>query len=204
MQTLEQWLSVATRGLCDSAAERVRGEIGEHYASALESAGTADVDPLDAERRVLSALGDAKTANRQYRRVLLTEGEDVLLRGLMSRMRWVWVGIVALLSALALVFIPGNTPGYSYTKYFLTMVVIDAVLQAIPVGSSRAGWIVRTVRGGVLTIGMTMTLVSGLGDRRVYVSPAGAAIVFIIHSEYKLFVLRRKVPVERWPRRLWV
>jgi hypothetical protein len=60
MQALEQWLSVATRGLCESAADRVRAEIGEHYLSALEASGTTDVDPLDAERRAVAALGDAK------------------------------------------------------------------------------------------------------------------------------------------------
>ena len=120
MQALEQWLSVATRGLCDAAAERVRAEIGEHYASALESAGTADVDPLDAERRAVAALGDAKTANRQYRRVLLTEGEDVLLRGLTSMSRRLWTGIFILLAAVALVAIPVSTLGY--TKYLFALV----------------------------------------------------------------------------------
>jgi len=202
MQTLEQWLSVATRGLCDAAAERVRAEIGEHYASALESAGTADVDPLDVERRAVAALGDAKTANRQYRRVLLTEGEDALLRGLTSMSRRLWTGIFILLAAVALVAIPVSTLGY--TKYLFATMVVEGLLRAIPVGSSGAGWIVRTVRWGVLTIGLTMTLVSSLGDGMRYLPGIVLCVVSVVHSEYKLFVLRRKVPVERWPRRLWV
>src|SRR5262245_20019576 len=85
MQTLEQWLEVATRGLCDSAAARVRAEIVEHYQSAIEAAGAVDVESPDVEGQALAALGDAKTANRQYRRVLLTEGEATLLGGLTSR-----------------------------------------------------------------------------------------------------------------------
>jgi GTP cyclohydrolase III len=84
MQTLEQWLDVATSGLCESAADRVRAEIGEHYASALEAAAADDADPIDAERLAVDALGDAKTANRQYRRVLLTASEEELLRGFAS------------------------------------------------------------------------------------------------------------------------
>jgi hypothetical protein len=202
MQALEQWLSVATRGLCDAAAERVRAEIGEHYASALESAGTADVDPLDVERRAVAALGDAKTANRQYRRVLLTEGEDVLLRRLTSRMHRLWVGILMLLTAVALVAIPASTLGY--LKYLFATMVIEGLLRAFPVGSSGAGWIVRTARWGVLTIGLTMSVVSGLGDGLRYVPGIALGVVAVVHMEYKLFVLRRKVPVEQWPRRLRV
>ena len=200
MQALEQWLSVATRGLCDVAAERVRAEIGEHYASALEAAGAADVDPLDVERRAVAALGDAKTANRQYRRVLLTEGEDALLRGLTSMSRRLWTGIFILLAAVALVAIPVSTLGY--TKYLFATMVVEGLLRAIPVGSSGAGWIVRTVRWGVLTIGLTMTLVSGLGDRIAYVPGIVLCAVGIVHTEYRLFVIRCKVPVEQWPRRL--
>ena len=202
MQTLEQWLSVATRGLCESAAECVRAEIREHYLCAVESAGTADVDLPEAERRPLHALGDAKTANRQYRRVLLTEGEDVLLRGLTSWKQRLWTGVVALLSALALVLIPVSTLGY--VKYLLAMTVIDAALQVIPIGSIRAAWIVRSMRWGVLAIGLAMTFVGASGDSLMYVPGGVLCVISVVHMEFRLFVLRRKVPVDHWPSRLWV
>lgn len=201
MQTPEQWLSVATRGLCDSAAERIRAEIGEHIASAIESAGTADIDPLEAERQTVAALGDAKIANRQYRRVLLTEGEDALLRSLRSwwvSWGWLLMGIPLLLMALAL--------KNSGSIYVPAMVLMEGVLRTIPFRSIRAGSIVRVVRWGVLTIVLTMMAVSysgavegiGMVGGVVYIT------VFILHREYKFSVLRRKVPVEQWPRWLWV
>jgi hypothetical protein len=203
MQTLEQWLSVATRGLCDAAAARVRAEIGEHYASALESAGTADVDPLDVERRAVTALGDAKTANRQYRRVLLTEGEDVLLRGLSPLSQfWDMVTAGSLVMVGALIWVRT-----SEFRYLPATVIVEVMLRAIPVGSIRAGSIVRSARWGVLTIGLTMTVVSYLGPGIAPIFHVTGVVLVAVaagYAEYKFFVLRRKVPVEQWPRRLKV
>jgi hypothetical protein len=44
--------------------------------------------------------------------VLLTKGEDDLLRWSTSTSRRVWVGIGALLMAVTLVFVPASTLGY--------------------------------------------------------------------------------------------
>lgn len=198
MQALEQWLSVATRGLCDSAADRVRAEIGEHYASALELAGTAGVDPLDAERRAVAALGSPKIANRQYRRVLLTEGEANLLRSLTSwwaSWGWLLMGIPLLLVAVAL--------RSSAMIYVPAMLLIEGVFRTIPFRSIRAGSIVRGVRWGVLTIGLTMMVVSHVGAGPG-IGMVGCIAFFILHREYTFSVLRRKVPVEQWPRWLCV
>jgi len=115
MQTLEQWLEVATQGLCDSAAARVRAEIGEHYLSALESANSAGVDQRDAERRALHALGEAKVANRQYRRVLLTESEARTLSRLTSRWPPV-VGILLLAPFAIYATSPGPRSSTSYSR----------------------------------------------------------------------------------------
>lgn len=67
MTPLEQWISGATRGLSAESAARVREEIQQHYDSACEAGGDA-----------LAALGDPRTANRAYRKVLLTEQEALL------------------------------------------------------------------------------------------------------------------------------
>ncbi len=64
---LDQWLSDATRGLSAESAAQVRVEIQQHYDSACE-AGT------DA----IAALGNPRTANRAYRKVLLTEREAMM------------------------------------------------------------------------------------------------------------------------------
>ena len=76
MTRLESWLTDATQGLSKDSAAQVRSEIGEHYESSLRH----DVTPDEADRIAVAALGDAKSANRQYRKVLLTSGEARMLR----------------------------------------------------------------------------------------------------------------------------
>lgn len=71
MKTLEQWITIASRGLAAKSAARVRAEIEEHHRSALEAG--AD------EMAALRALGDARAANREYRRVLVTSFEQKML-----------------------------------------------------------------------------------------------------------------------------
>jgi hypothetical protein len=202
MQTLEQWLDVATSGLCESAADRVRAEIGEHYASALEAAAADDADPIDAERLAVDALGDAKTANRQYRRVLLTASEEDVLRGLTSRGGRLWRGTIVLVSAVLLVVVPTST--LAVTKYAFATVMVDALLHAIPVGSIRAAWALRILRWATVIGWYTIWFVSTWEFARVAAVLIPVFAVGASHREYRLFVIRRKLPVEQWPRRLWV
>ena len=70
MTLLDQWLSEATKGLSAESTARVREEIQQHYDSAREAGGDAD--------DVMRALGDPGTANRAYRKVLLTEREALM------------------------------------------------------------------------------------------------------------------------------
>ena len=203
MQTLEQWLEVATRGLCDSAAARVRAEIGEHYLSAIESAGSAGVDQRDAERRALHALGEAKVANRQYHRVLLTESEARTLSRLTSR--WPPVVGILLLAPFAIYAIFTRT---SELNFLFAFCVVEVALRAIPVSSIRAGWVVRIFRWVNLTVFYTMWLVGvmdlGKSPAVLLVGMTLFNVVAVVHTEYTRFVLRRKVPVEQWPRMLWI
>lgn len=67
MTPLEQWLSVATKGLSGESAARVRAEIQQHYDSACEAGDDA-----------IAALGNARAANRAYRKVLLTDFEAMM------------------------------------------------------------------------------------------------------------------------------
>lgn len=80
MNGLESWLKQATRKLSAASVARVRSEIREHYESALEAAMSGGATAEEADRLAVSALGDAKAANRQYRDVLLTSAEARLLR----------------------------------------------------------------------------------------------------------------------------
>ena len=80
MTELDNWLSQATRTLARDSASLVRAEIQEHYESARDAAVANGATAEEASGLALRALGDAKTANRQYRRVLLTAAEARVLR----------------------------------------------------------------------------------------------------------------------------
>src|SRR5882724_2642916 len=79
MTQLENWLKQATRQLSRDSVARVRTEIQEHYESARDAAQSGGVAAEEADRSAVVALGDAKTANHQYRNVLLTSAEARLL-----------------------------------------------------------------------------------------------------------------------------
>lgn len=75
MNALEQWLSIATRGLSPESTARVRAEIEEHSGSAIAS-GVSETDAV-------VALGDPKAANGEYRKVLLTDTEAAVAPALL-------------------------------------------------------------------------------------------------------------------------
>src|SRR5664279_348766 len=77
---LETWLGQATRHLSRDSTTQVRSEIQEHYEAAREGAIEHGACGEEAEQHALVALGDAKAANREYRKVLLTSREARLLR----------------------------------------------------------------------------------------------------------------------------
>ena len=206
MQTLEQWLSIATRGLCDSAAARVRAEIQDHYLTATEAAGRGGPD---AEARAVAALGDAAAANREYRRVLLTRGEDIILRsmlkgparvaGISDRRQFWGRALAAFLTLQALAFLTLQTARGSALIYLVGALILSALMQHhLPVGSVRAGWAIRLVRWGVMAGGVVLAVVNGVG-----VSPLVAVPAWLAYQEYRRFVLRRKLPLEQWPAALY-
>jgi hypothetical protein len=97
----------ATRHLAKDAAAQVRTEIQEHYQSARDPAMTDGASSDEADRLALLALGDARVANCEYRRVLLTSAEARMLgegnweaRAVCSRPWLKWVGLAALLAAV--------------------------------------------------------------------------------------------------------
>src|SRR5215472_9330125 len=118
MSGLDRWLKHATRHLSNDSAVRVRTEIREHYESAREVAINGGAAADAADLAALAALGDAKIANRQYRKVLLTSSEARLLREgnwearfVCSRkwMKWVLLAVpVAALLADAALFLEGS------------------------------------------------------------------------------------------------
>ena len=118
MTGLDRWLSQATRHLSKDSVAQVRTEIQEHYESAREVAMGGGASAGEADRSAVFALGDAKAANSQYRRVLLTSTETGIpreanweARAVCSRpwLRWLFLAMpVTALCAAATLFLSGG------------------------------------------------------------------------------------------------
>src|SRR5215467_3586293 len=80
MTDLQVWLKRVTCGLSQEAKNQVHHEIEDHYLSARDAALAQGAAPDQADRHALAALGDAETANIRYRSVLLTKEEAKMLR----------------------------------------------------------------------------------------------------------------------------
>jgi hypothetical protein len=107
MTRLDSWLKQATRRLSRDSAEQVRAEIREHYESAREAAMSGGATADAADQQAVAALGDASTANCQYRNVLLTGAEARLLRqgnwearAICSRVWLKWILVAVPVAAL--------------------------------------------------------------------------------------------------------
>lgn len=80
VQTLSEWLEIATRKLTDASKERIRVEIEAHYAEAVEAHREGGLSEADAQSKALRELGDARAAARRFRKQHLTERENEWLK----------------------------------------------------------------------------------------------------------------------------
>ena len=89
--SLVEWLEIATDGLAIPGRERVRREIGAHFVQAVKThLAEGESEPV-AQINALEELGDAKTAQRNFRKRHLTKDEEKqlpTLRG-MARSKFV-------------------------------------------------------------------------------------------------------------------
>jgi hypothetical protein len=208
---LETWLEKATRCLSSASAAQVRSEIQEHYESAREAAMSSGATANEADRLALTALGDAKAANRQYRSVLLTSAEARLLRegnwearAVCSR-RWAkW--LLLALSAAALIaaaglFLIGAKDG---ARVLLAGGIGMGLLFSaafLPVYTPSRGRIFRRVKWVVL-IGM---FVLTLGPDALQWSWLLISSLWpLAWIEWTRVSIRRKLPVAAWPKQLYL
>ena len=207
----ETWLGQATRHLSRDAAAQVRSEIQAHYEAARESAMERGARSEEAERLALAALGDAKAANRQYRKVLLTAGEARLLR------EGNWEA--------------GAICSRTWLKWVLLAIPVGALLAGIGFSLAGAGAMARVLLVGGL--GMSLLFVAPFlpvytpARSRIYrvakwlVLAAILVVAFwpallqwswLLLScmwvtawvEWTRISIRRKLPVEKWPKQLYL
>jgi hypothetical protein len=208
---LETWLKQATRHLSKDSAAQVRTEIREHYESAREAAMNGGANADEADEQAVAALGNAKTANCQYRNVLLTSTEARLLREGNAEARAVcshtWVKALLLAMSGAALF--------AANEFFLRGDI--ALARALFAGSITIGLVFAAPFLPVYTLSrarafrvvkwvvMLCMLVFAFGPDAVKWSWLLFSCLWpMAWVEWTRVSIRRKLPVEKWPRQLYL
>lgn len=207
MTGLESWLARASRGLSKDSAARVRAEIQEHFEAAREAAMRDGVAVEEAEGAALAALGDAKAANRQYRRVLLTAEEARMLSACNWEARvvcahsWVkWVPVVALLAATAFLFAGATDVA---RMLFIAAAGMGVLFTAsfLPVYTPSRARIFRVVKWAILS----GAFVLAFGEDALKFSWLLLSCMWpLVWIEWTRASIRRKLRVEDWPKQLYL
>lgn len=211
MDRLNSWLRQATRHLAKDSAAQVRTEIQEHYEEARDAAFIDGATADEADRIALRSLGDAKTANRQYRRVLLTSAEVRMLRdgnweanAFCSRP---WLKLVmaavplAALAAAAALFFTGRAA--IARDVFIAGIGMSPLLAAplLPIYTPSRGRLFRLVKWVAMT--GTLLLVFGPDAFKwswLLISCLGP----LAWTEWTRASIRRKLPTAAWPKHLYL
>jgi hypothetical protein len=211
MTELDSWLKQATRRLSPDSIAQVRTEIQEHYESARESAMSGGASADEADRLAVTALGDAKVANRQYRSVLLTSPEARMLREGNREARAVcsrpWLRLmlpaisgVALLGALALFLAGASTLAWALILVGMGIGLLFAA-PFLPVYTPRRARVFRAVKWVVLP--GTLWLAFG-PDSLKWSWLLISCLWPMAWIERTRASIRRKLPVAEWPRHLYL
>ena len=208
---LDSWLKQATRHLAKNSAAQVRTEIQEHYESAREAAISNGATSAEADRLALNVLGDAKTANCQYRRVLLTSAEARMLRdgnwealAVCSRpwlKRLILAAPVAAAAAATALFFTGRI---AVARDLLVLGMGMSPLFAallLPIYTPSRGRVFRRVKW----VAMTGALLLVSGPEVLKWSWLLIACLWpLAWTEWTRASIRRKLPVAKWPKQLYL
>lgn len=202
---LEAWLGQATRHLSRDSAAQVRSEIQEHFDAARANAMECGASCDEADRQALEALGSARAANRQYRKVLLTSGEARLLhegnweaRAVCSRRWLILVGALLLgagfyvansIAMARLLLVGGMSMGLLFFAAFL------------PVYTPARSRVFR----GVKWLALAGILVLAFWPMTLRWSALMFSCVWpAVWVEWSRASIRRKLPVAKWPKQLYL
>ena len=207
MTPLEKWLSGAAHGLSTESAARVRAEIQEHYQSAYEAALADGTSSQEADLIAVAALGDARSANRQYRRVLLTKGEAKLLHLLTLNAsslppRRVTTGKWLARLLLAEAFFGAILVSWKNPEWLCLNLALVGVFLAdrfLRIDTPSRGRAYRWAKWTALLGGAALTAWLGVGPLWMPL----AVLLFPAYMECVRMSIRRKLPVDQWPKRLY-
>lgn len=203
---LEIWLKQATRHLSKDSAAQVRTEILEHHEAAREAVMSAGSTPEAADRMAVTALGDARIANRQYRRVLLTAEEAKLLREGTKEARivcsnpwlkWLLLSIPAAILLASLAFLLKGK--LDTAEGLLEGAIGVAIWSATPFLPVYTRW-----RGRFLRIAKWAALFAMLGMMFQWSWLFISCLWPVVWIEWTRISIRRKMPVSQWPKQLYL
>jgi hypothetical protein len=211
MSGLDNWLRQATRHLAKHSAAQVRTEIQQHYESARDAAIHDGATADEAARSALNALGDPKTANRQYRHVLLTSAEARMLRdgnwearAVCSRPWLKWLVLAApgaAVAAAAALFLTGQI---AVARDVLIIGLGMSPLFAapfLPIYTASRGRVFRCVK----LIAMTGAILLIFGPEALKWSWLLFSCLWpLAWTEWMRASIRRKLPVAAWPKQLYL
>ena len=199
---LESWLKRATYLLSTASAAQARSEIREHYESACEEAVAGGADPKEAERRALESLGDARAANQEFRRVLLTASEAGLLREVKWEARslescsWLVVIPVGALSASVWFLATGHT----YLGWMLLLGAAGPFLllarRFLSIHTPGRARVFRAIRWAWLAAVIILPLWPDVVKMSWLLIACAWPVAWV---EWTLSSLRRKLPPAQWP-----
>ena len=205
------WLHQATRHLSKDSAAQVRAEIQEHYQSAREAAINSGATADEADRSALAALGDAKTANCQYRNVLLTSREAKLLResqwesrAVCSRpwLKWLLLAMpAAALWTSAALFINGKSELARTLLVGGVTLLLAFGAPFLPIYTPARARIFRRVKYVLLLATFALVFGKHFLDWSWLLACSVWPLFWI---EWTRTSIRRKLPEARWPKHLYL
>jgi hypothetical protein len=230
MTGLDLWLARATRQLSADSAAQVRAEIAQHYESSREDALASGVAGDEADRAAIAALGDPKSANGQYREVLLTRSEARLLRSsaceakffsatrLRKRLLILIPAVPATCAAAAYAIatitapfvIPfpasasANATASLIARIAIVAAILNAVVFAVPLLPIYTPTRARIYRAAKWITVLAICIV--LCERNLANSSWLLLnfFSFIAWIEVRRMSLRRKIPAANWPKHLYL
>jgi hypothetical protein len=208
---LDIWLEQATRCLAKCSTERVRSEIREHYESARDAALNAGATADEADRQAIAALGNPRKANRQYYRVLLTSSEAAILHHGNAEARFVCARPLVrwLMRAIPVAALTVSWAAYLWGASELARISLAAGLGMgfiflgpfLPIYTPARGRAFRIAKWFVV-VGMLMLAFGSDVLQWSWLWASSLAPMFGI--EVARAAIRRKLPIEQWPRQLYL
>jgi hypothetical protein len=208
---LDSWVKQAARRLSTDSAAQVRREISEHFESARAAALSTGASADEAERRAIAALGSPQIANRQYRKVLLTSAEAALLRRGNAEARFVCSrpAVRWLMRAIPVSALTASWALYLYGSTELARVLLAAGLSMallflapfLPIYTPARGRVFRVIKWAAV---VGMLLVAFGSDALQWSWLLASSLAPLTGIEIARAAIRRKLPVEQWPRQLYL